>query len=150
MIEVIVILTFLLLLAVAVALGESDLADKTAAVANSLRGELREAQREKETARGKAEMLLQYVKQDHEFRTFDSILKRLPADGYRGYPYQHRVMEMQRFDVAAHYFCTEPCPDEVSITALAFDAVPLRFQGKDYVGWKRGDWLLIPSKAMNP
>lgn len=147
MVETIVLLSVSLWLAVAVVVGESQRGDKLASVVRGLRVELHEASRETETARHKAEMLLSYVKQDREFRAFDDVLGSLPTDVYRGYPHQHRVMEAQRFDFAAHNLATEPCSDKATITALNFEAVMLRFQGREYTGWKRGGWVMVPERA---
>lgn len=148
MVELIVVLSICLWLAVAVVVGETQRGDKMATVASGLRGELREAIREKEMARHKAEMLLPYMKQDREFRAFDDVIRSLPDDIYRGYPHQHRVYELQRFDLAAHHLTTEPCDDKATITALDFEAVPLRFRGKEYTGWKRCGWVLVPERAL--
>jgi hypothetical protein len=148
MVETIIVLSICLWLVAAIVVGEGQRGDKLAIDASELRSELRESNGEKESARHKAEMILPYMKQDREFRLFDDILGSLPEDVYRGYPHQHRAMEAQRFDFAARHLATEPCSDKATITALNFDAVRLNFRGREYTGWKRGEWVMVPARAL--
>lgn len=106
------------------------------------------AQQEKELARAKAKMLLEYVDSDREYRAFDDVLKDLPRGCYRGQPKQHQIMEAKKFDLAAYNAVSEPCLDSMTITVLAFDAVSLYLHGMEYTGWERGGWVMVPREAL--
>ncbi|HEY6872776.1 MAG TPA: hypothetical protein VI298_08635 [Geobacteraceae bacterium] len=114
-----------------------------------LRVSLNSVQKEKELAREKAKMLLQYVDSDREYRAFDDILRGLPKGSYRGHTHQHRIMEAQQFDYAAFNAVSEPCADSMTLTVLAFDAMQLHFYGREYTGWERGGWVMVPKEALS-
>lgn len=144
-----IILAWCFVVACACVLGTNRHLTEMTTIASGLRGDAREARREKELAREKAKMLLQYVDTDREYRTLDDILRGLPKGYYRGNPRQHRVMESKNFDLAAYNAVSEPCSDSMTLTVLAFDAVQLHFYGKEYTGWERGGWVMVPSEALS-
>jgi hypothetical protein len=119
------------------------------AASEKLRVILNEAQREKRIAHDKAKTLLQYVDTDREYRAFDDVLRGLPKGRYRGHPHQHRIMEAKQFDYAAFNALSGPCADEMTVTVLAFDVVPLHFYGREYAGWERGGWVMVPKEALS-
>jgi hypothetical protein len=144
-----IILSWCFIVACACVLGTNNHLKEMLAIASGLRGDVREAQREKELAREKAKMLLQYVDTDREYRTFDDVLNGLPVGHYRGHPRQHRVMEAKQFDLAAYNAVSEPCADSMTLTVLAFDAVRLYFDRREYTGWERGKWVMVPKEALS-
>lgn len=144
-----VVLSWCFIVACACVVGTNkELADEQVTT-EKLRVSLDSATQEKELARGKAAMLLQHVESDREYRTFDDVLKGLPVGSYRGHPRQHRIMEAQQFDYAAFNAVSESCPDSMTVTVLAFNAVPLHFYGKEYTGWERNGWVVVPREALS-
>lgn len=114
-----------------------------------LRVSLNSAEKEKRLAHEKAKMLLQYVDTDREYRAFDDVLRGLPRGIYRGHPYQHRIMEAKRFDLAAFNVTSDMNINNMTLTALSFDAVQLHFYGREYTGWERNGWVMVPSEALS-
>jgi len=66
----------------------------------------------------------------------------LPKEWGQGPPY-FRMMEAGGFEAVAHYLSDEPMR-EATFTALDFEAVEFRLNGRRFSGWKRGGWVLVP------
>lgn len=143
-----IILAWCFVVACACILGTNKELKELGLVINTYQKKLHDAQEVNRLAHDKAAMLLRYVETDREYKTFDRVLSELPIGNYRGHPRQHQILEAKRFDYAAHLALSEPCPDSMTVTALSFNAVPLHFYGKEYTGWERNGWVIMPKDAL--
>lgn len=147
MLAAIIILSWVLITSLACLLATNKDLTVSKIEAAKLRDRYNQVIREKELAVQKTEMLLEHVNSDREYIEFDSILSKLPLDS-RGYPYQFEVLQGTSLRMAALNFCSEDIPDEISLTKLAFNAERLWLNQKEWTGWSRSGWVLIPEKAL--
>lgn len=117
-------------------------------VVSSQRSDIREYAQTSQAARDKTEGLLQYLRNDREYRAFDDVLSKLPIGAYRGNPQVYKLMESSRLPMAALHFNEDPCSIDMSITALEFEALAIHSRGKEYTGWGRNGWVILPREAL--
>jgi hypothetical protein len=144
MIESAIVFGWVFVLVAAWGLAGQRRATTAEAEGQRLRREVGRANVAAEQARRTVAEVLRGWEQAHRdaFRTLDDTLKTLPREWGKGPPY-FRMMATELFDTVAHLLCSEPM-DRTTFTSIDFDAVRFRVNGRDYPGWRRGGWILVP------